>query len=88
MIDCIKREAKEELDIDIKDCKIVHISHRIAPNRAYFDFYAKVISYDGELKINEPQKCSELKFIDINNISDKEKDLFSYDLDIIKKIEN
>ena len=88
MIDCIKREAKEELDIDIKDCKIVHISHRIAPNRVYFDFYAKVISYGGELKINEPQKCSELKFIDINNISDKEKDLFSYDLDIIKKIEN
>jgi len=33
-----------QLDIDIKDCKIVHISHRIAPDRAYFDFYVKVIS--------------------------------------------
>ena len=92
MIDCSIREAKEELDIDIKDCEVVHISHRISKqekkldNREYFDVYVKVNKYSWEIKINEPEKCSELVFIDIENIPENEKKLFSYDLDIIKKI--
>jgi len=88
MIDCSIREAKEELDIDIKDCHIVHISHRLASDREYFDVYVKVNKYSWEIKINEPEKCSELVFIDINNIPENEKKLFSYDLDIVKKIKN
>jgi len=96
MIGCAIREAKEELDIDIleNDCEVVHISHRISPqnrwadSRVYFDIYVKINKYSWELKINEPEKCSELKWIDINNISKSEKDLFSYDLDIIKMIKN
>jgi len=92
MIDCAIRESKEELDIDIlkEDCEVAHISHRVSPqnrnnnSRVYFDVYVKINKYSWKLKINEPHKCSELKFIDINNIIDEEKDLFSYDLDIIK----
>jgi len=96
MITCAIREAKEEIDIDIleSDCNIVHISHRISPQnvgwsfREYFDIYVKVKKYSWDLKINEPHKCSELKFIDIDNIPDSEKNLFSYDLDVIKMINN
>ena len=94
MIKWAIREAKEELDIDVleKDCEVVHISHRISPQnrgwnvRVYFDVYVKIKKFSWELKINEPEKCSELKFIDIENIKEEEKELFSYDLDIIKKI--
>jgi len=88
MIDCVIRETKEELDIDIleKDCEVVHISHRVSKDRVYFDFYVKVKKYSWELKINEPHKCSELKFIDLDNIQESEKYLFSYDLGIIKDV--
>ena len=91
MIDCAIRESKEELDVDIldEDCEVAHISHRVNKwERVYFDVYVKVKKYSWKLKINEPEKCSELKFIDINNILPEEKDLFSYDLDIIKMIKN
>ena len=88
MIDCAIRESKEELDIDILDSEVVHISHRVAPDRVYFDVYVKVKKYDWTPKINEPYKCSELKFIDIDHIPEEDKNLFSYDLDVIKKVRN
>ena len=86
MLDCAKRESKEELNIDIIDAEVVHISHRVAPDRVYFDVYVKVKKYNWEPKINEPEKCSEFKFIDIDNILEEDKNLFSYDLDLIKNI--
>jgi len=39
-----------------------------------------------KITMAKPEKCSELKWININNISENEKELFSYDLDIIKMI--
>jgi ADP-ribose pyrophosphatase YjhB (NUDIX family) len=94
MIDCAIRESKEELCIDIleKDLSVVHISHRISPQekwwdtRVYFDIYVKIKQYFWTPVIGEPEKCSELKFIDIENISKEDKNLFYYDLDIVKKI--
>ena len=77
-----------------ENCEVVHISHRVSPQenksetRIYFDIYVKINNYFWKLKINEPHKCSELKFVDINNISESEKDLFSYDLEIIKMVKN
>lgn len=85
------REMEEELGIKIleKDCEIKHVSHRISiDDRVYFDVYVKINKYSWEIKNTEPEKCSELKFIDIENISDNEKDLFWYDLEVIKKIQN
>lgn len=87
------REMKEELDITIseKDCEIVHISHRISKrinnqkNRVYFDIYIKVEKYSWNIKNAEPEKCSELIFIDINNINENKK-LFWDDIDVIKRI--
>ena len=94
MIECAIRESKEELCIDIKeeDLSVVHISHRISPQekwwdtRVYFDIYVKINKYSWMPIIWELEKCSELKFVDINNISKEDKNLFSFDLDIVKKI--
>ncbi len=89
MKQCLVREMKEELNINIleEDVKVEHISHRVSEEeRVYFDVYLIVKRYIWNLQIAEPEKCSELKFIDINNISQKE--LFGYDLDVIKMIKN
>lgn len=84
------REMKEELNIDIQDsnCELAHISHRINKDeRVYFDVYFVVNNYSWELRNNEIEKCSEIKFVDINNINEDEKHLFWYDLDVIREIE-
>ena len=71
MKECAIRESKEELWVDIleEDLEILHIDHRVAIDRVYFDIFLKVKKYSWELKIAEPEKCSELKFFDIKNIS-------------------
>ena len=88
MKECLIREMKEELNIDILEInlEIEHISHRVCKwERTYFDVYLSVKKYTWIPKIAEPDKCSELKFIDINNI--RRKELFWYDVDVIKMIE-
>lgn len=81
---CI-REMKEELDIDMlkDDLKVVHICHRVKKDRVYFDIYLEVKKYFWEIKINETDKCSELKFVDINNLPID--DFVNYDIDCVKK---
>lgn len=69
--DAAIREAREELSIiitkeDIADSFIVNRRNKsLAP---YFDVYFEISSYKGQIKINEPEKCSELKWVDINNL--------------------
>lgn len=36
------REMKEEIGIEVTDCKLVHISHRVSPDRVYFDIYFEI----------------------------------------------
>lgn len=57
------REAKEELGItisieDIIDTFVVNRKNKSLP--PYYDVYFEVSKYLGEIKINEPEKCSEL----------------------------
>jgi mutator protein MutT len=64
------RECKEELGIDvqIEDLTFVHLSHRLAPDRTYYDIYFVVGNYVGEPSITEPDKCSDLSWFDINKL--------------------
>lgn len=65
------REAKEELDIDIS---VNNISDTFVVNRRnktlepYFDVYFVLNGYKGNIKINEPDKCSMLKWENINDL--------------------
>lgn len=65
------REAKEELNIlvninDIIDTFIVNRKNKsLSP---YYDVYFEISKYEGEIIINEPEKCSELLWADINNL--------------------
>jgi 8-oxo-dGTP diphosphatase len=71
-LECMIREAKEEVGISItkKDLMLVHImyrtSHDITGDRA--DYFFKVEKFEGELKNMEPNKCDDLKWFDLNKL--------------------
>ena len=81
------REMKEEINIDVvgNNIDIVHIQHRIRKNdRIYFDVYLRVSKYTGEIENNEPEKCNELKFVDLDNYNKDE--MIWFDIDVIRMI--
>ena len=69
--EALVREAKEELNIlvninDISDTFVVNRKNKsLSP---YYDVYFEISKYDGNIIINEPEKCSELLWADINNL--------------------
>lgn len=78
------REAREELSIkiskdDIVDSFVVNRKNKSLPS--YFDVYFEIKSYEGSIKINEPEKCSELKWCDINDLP---KDMIDFEVEAIK----
>ena len=68
LYDAMIREAKEEIGITIKreNMQIVHIYHHFTKDVLKFVF--KATNYSGEIKNLEPEKCKEIRWIDINNL--------------------
>ena len=68
LYDAMIRESKEEIGITIKreNMQIVHIYHYFSKDVLKFVF--KVTNYSGEIKNLEPEKCKEIRWIDINNL--------------------
>lgn len=63
------REAREELGIeitidDIADTFVVNRKNKSLPS--YYDVYFEVAKYAGEIRIAEPEKCSELVWCNPN----------------------
>ena len=63
------REAKEEVNIDLKqeDVSVCHVMHRFHPMPEGFSFeqidvYFRIQRYEGFLQNNEPDRCDELAF--------------------------
>ena len=62
----MKREAKEELliDIDIKDLEFVSLVHKInGKDTIYYNGYFKTTKWKNEPKIGEPEKNEEIKMV-------------------------
>ncbi len=70
--DTMIREAKEEIDINIKkeDIPLSHTMHRLKTdkNDERLDFFFTCKKWDGEIKNLEPQKCDDLSWFDINDL--------------------
>ena len=64
------REAKEELNIDIKEenLEFVCLIHKKSNGCIYYNGYFKANKWIGKPIINEPQKNEELKWININDL--------------------
>ncbi len=69
------REVQEEVGVSVepKDLKLVHVTHHIADEGDHerMDFYFEVGSYDGTLKNNEPHKCDDVGWFDLDNLPEK-----------------
>lgn len=68
--ECIIRESREEAGIVLSpdDLDVVHVMHRIYPEREYFDVFLRAEKWGGEIINMEPDKCDELKWYDLNNL--------------------
>jgi ADP-ribose pyrophosphatase YjhB (NUDIX family) len=66
----IIREAKEEagLVIALKDLKVVHVLHRVCPDREMVDIFFLAKNWQGEAKNMEPDKCDEMKWAPLNQL--------------------
>lgn len=69
---CIIREAGEEAGIKIspEDLEVVHVMHRLAPDREYFDIYLRAEKWAGDITNMEPEKCDELKWYRMDSLPD------------------
>ena len=69
------REAKEELDINIaqSDIKFVQIMSNLASRTEGFDFFFEVSKYTGTLRNCEGDKCADMKYFTLAEISKLEK---------------
>ena len=86
--DALVREAREELSIkiskkDIGDSFVVN--RRNKSLMPYFDIYFEINSFEGEIKINEPEKCSELKWVELNNLPN---DMVDFEIEAINNWKN
>lgn len=80
LIDCAKRELKEELGIENVDLKLVAVSDYLGITQ-YIHIGFLLENYEGEIKLMEPEKCEEWKFFDIDNLPEN---IFDSHQDLIK----
>ena len=66
------REAKEEIGIEIeeKHLNLIHVLNRKVKDNAYVDFIFECKEWQGEAKIMEKDKSDEVKWFDLNNVTD------------------
>lgn len=68
--DAVIREALEEISVkvDNKDLELVTVFNEKSNGETYIRFFFHSEKYDGEIKIGEPDKCSELSWHNVNNL--------------------
>ena len=64
------REAKEEagIDVSLEHLEVVQVMHRKQADEERIDYFFKCEKWDGIIKITEPDKCDELRWVDINHL--------------------
>ena len=82
------REAREELGITITEEDLQNpfvVCRRNKSLPPYFDVYFTVESYEGEIEIKEPDKCSELVWVDPTKLPD---DMIDFEKEAIINYQN
>lgn len=73
--ECLIRESKEEIGVDLKqeDLKVMHLMHRFSGvewgDEGYrIDVFFTAEKWAGEINNMEPHKCDDLSWHDLNNL--------------------
>ncbi len=63
------REAKEELGVIVKpsDVRFVHLQHHLS-NKEYIYVYFVASKWEGEPKVNEPEKCDDVRWFTFDKL--------------------
>ena len=64
------RECKEEVDVSVKeeDIKLIHVLHSNINDEKWIGIFFNTMKWEGEIKVNEPHKHSEIKWVKINEL--------------------
>lgn len=66
------RELKEELDIDLKSPKVIAVTNNLKTYEAEGAHFISIIllakTFKGQLKIMEPHKCTEFRWVDPHDL--------------------
>ncbi len=73
IIECAKREIKEEIGIEVAELKLISVIDNIDERGHYLHVSFLLEQFSGEIRCMEPYFCSEWKFFDISNLP---QDLF------------
>jgi len=68
--DCAKREAKEEVDLDILEIKVVGVTNDIHfdEQKHYVTVHVQTVRWAGVPKIMEPEKCTAIGWFDLDKL--------------------
>ena len=66
VIDAIKREAKEELNIELKDFELVQIMNLNGDTDVYDAYFFVCRDYNGEIINNEEDEAKSIEWVSIN----------------------
>ena len=62
------RETKEETNLDLKELYVYTATDEFQPDRHFVTIGVISSSYEGELKVMEPDKINEWKWFDLNDL--------------------
>jgi 8-oxo-dGTP diphosphatase len=68
--DAMLREAREEAAIEIApdDLEVVGVMHQRDPHEEYIDFFLIAYRWQGEIRNQEPWKCSDLAWFPLDHL--------------------
>lgn len=76
------REAREEAGIDVAlvDLKHVYTMHRVADDATdeYVDVFFECHHWSGELRNTEPDKCGELRWVEVGDLPENTLDYIKH----------
>ena len=68
IIECAKRETKEETDLDIDNVVVFGADDDMTSDRHFVTIYTYADTYKGEAKVMEKEKIDEWKWFDIDKL--------------------
>jgi mutator protein MutT len=80
------REAYEELGIEIEEKDLIFkyvLCRKNKSLKSYFDIFFEVKKYKNKIRIAEPEKCTELKWVNPSNLPD---DMITYEIEVLNEI--